>query len=127
MIMKIFGVSLLLLPCLFFLFAHVSIAGLRCGTKLVHEGDSIPEVIYKCGEPDYVETWEIERSMRGYSHFPVFSARSRGYRWHNEPFLEKVLIRIEEWTYNFGSTQFLRFLRFENGILTDVSRGGYGY
>ena len=37
------------------------------------------------------------------------------------------LIRIEEWTYNFGSTRFIRFLRFENGLLRNISRGGYGY
>ncbi|UCB51448.1 MAG: DUF2845 domain-containing protein [Deltaproteobacteria bacterium] len=35
-------------------------------------------------------------------------------------------MRIEEWTYNFGSTRLIRFLRFETGLLRHVSRGPYG-
>ncbi len=93
----------------------------------MHEGDSKAEVFHKCGKPDFVETWEEERIQRDYYHGPAYSTRLGEYHWYREPFLVKELIRIEEWTYNFGSTRFMRFLRFENGLLRDVSRGGYGY
>jgi len=125
--MKVFGAGSLFLPSLLFLFVSVSLADLRCGTKLVHKGDSKAEVIQKCGEPDFVETWEEERIQRDYYHVSTFSNRLGEYYWYREPFLVKELIRIEEWTYNFGSTRFIRFLRFENGLLRDLSRGGYGY
>ena len=125
--MKVFGVCILFLPSILFLFVSVSLADLRCGTKLVHRGDSRAEVIHKCGEPDSVEIWEEERIQRDYYHASTFSHRLGEYYWYREPFLVKELIRIEEWTYNFGSTRFIRFLRFENGLLRDISLGGYGY
>jgi hypothetical protein len=124
---KLFSVCVLFFSSLLFLFTSFSLAGFRCGNKLVHEGDTKAEVIYKCGEPDFVEAWEEKRIQRDYYPVPTFSTRMRKYYWYREPFLVEELIRIEEWTYNFGSTQFLRFLRFENGVLRDISRGGYGY
>lgn len=124
---KGFGACILFITLLLFLLGGVSIAELRCGTKLVHEGDTKAQVIHKCGEPSFVESWEEERIQRDYYDAPVFSTRTGEYNWYREPFLVKELIRIEEWTYNFGSTRFIRFLRFENGVLRDISRGGYGY
>jgi len=41
--------------------------------------------------------------------------------------LAKELITIEEWEYNFGATQFIRYLRFENGRLREITTGDYGY
>ena len=127
--MKIAGTCIYGLFLLFFLLAlsDVSIAGLRCGTKLVHEGDTKAEVIHKCGEPSFVESWEEEHIHRDYNYVPIFSTRNGRYRWYREPFVEKEVIRIEEWTYNFGSTRFIRYLRFENGVLKDMTVGDYGY
>jgi hypothetical protein len=125
--MRVLAACILFLTSLLFLFASVSLADLRCGTKLVHEGDTKAEVIHKCRKPNFVEAWEEEHIQRHYYHVPTFSTRRGEYSWYREPFLVKELIRIEEWTYNFGSTRFIRFLRFENGLLTDVSRGRYGY
>ena len=31
---------------------------LRCGTRLVSSGDTKFEVLQKCGEPDFVDSWE---------------------------------------------------------------------
>ena len=36
-------------------------------------------------------------------------------------------VQIEVWTYNLGSTQFIRYLTFKNGKLVDIRSGGYGY
>jgi hypothetical protein len=99
----------------------------RCGTKLVSEGDSKYEVVYKCGEPDYVEAWEEQRVQRDFGLRREFDPKNRRYTWDREPFLVKEMVRIEEWTYNLGSTQFIRYLRFENGILTKMWTGDKGF
>ena len=127
--MKVTGVGayILLITVLFFALGEVSFAGLRCGTELVHEGDGKAEVIHKCGEPSFVESWGEERIQRDFYYGPIFSPRTREYHWYREPLLVKELVRIEEWTYNFGSTRFIRFLRFENGILTEMAVGDYGF
>jgi hypothetical protein len=127
--MKVTGIGayILLIAVLIFALGEVSFAGLRCGTELVHEGESKAEIIHKCGEPSFVESWGEERIQRDYYHGPIFSTRTRGYHWYSEPFLVKELVRIEEWTYNFGSTRFIRFLRFENGILKEMAVGNYGF
>ena len=36
-------------------------------------------------------------------------------------------VEIEEWTYNLGSTSFMVYLTFENGRLTRIESGEYGY
>jgi hypothetical protein len=38
-----------------------------------------------------------------------------------------VHVTIEEWIYNFGPTQFMRILRFENNKLIEIETGDYGY
>ena len=34
---------------------------LRCGVRLITEGDYKARVLAECGEPDHVEVWEEER------------------------------------------------------------------
>ena len=121
------GVYVLFTVLLLLAQSDVSIAGLRCGTSLVHKGDTKADVIHKCGEPSSVESWEEELVWRDYNYVPIFSTHAGRYRWYREPFLVKELIRIEEYRYNFGSTQFIRYLRFENGILKEITVGDYGY
>ena len=36
-------------------------------------------------------------------------------------------LEIEEWTYNLGPTSFMLYLTFENGRLTRIESGEYGY
>jgi hypothetical protein len=69
--------------------------GLRCGNDLVDVGDSKIDVLAKCGEPVVRDEWYEEESFRRSS----------------------VSIRVEEWTYNFGPTRFIYFLKFKNGRL----------
>jgi hypothetical protein len=56
-----------------------------------------------------------------------FDSESRRYTWYREPFLVKEQVKIEEWTYNLGTTRFVRYLRFENGILTEIRTGDKGF
>jgi hypothetical protein len=106
--------------------SDVSFAALRCGTRLVHEGDTKAEVIHKCGEPSYVDSWKEERISRDF-YVPVFYDPPWKYHRYRAPFLVNEHVKIEVWTYNFGPSQFIRYLRFENGVLKDISIGGYGY
>jgi hypothetical protein len=99
----------------------------RCGTELVDEGDSKYEVMHKCGDPNHIESWEEERIQRDFGLSREYNSRSGRYNWYRAPFLVKEKVRIEEWTYNRGPTDFIRYLRFENGILTSIARGDKGF
>ena len=37
-----------------------------------------------------------------------------------------VEVQIDEWTYDFGSTQFVRYVTFEDGRLLRIDTGHYG-
>jgi hypothetical protein len=47
-------------------------------------------------------------------------------RLRNPLFLREY-VTMEEWEYNLGPTAFIRYLRFENDILTRITIGDYGY
>lgn len=120
---------LLLTACMTFLVPENGSAFL-CGTMLVSIGDTKREVLEKCGEPDSVETWTEERP-RWYPRRHYY----KPYSWYDEPdkkhykrpYRPVAVIRIEEWVYNFGSSRFIRYLRFENGKLKRIETGNYGY
>jgi hypothetical protein len=81
----------------------------ECGDRIISTGDTTGEVLAKCGEPFYrtshnEELWE-----------PLGQTGSR-----------KVVVTVEEWTYNFGPQRFLRIITFRNGKVVDVRTGGYG-
>jgi hypothetical protein len=99
----------------------------RCGTQLVGEGDTRAEVIQKCGESTFVDSWEEELIQRDFGAFRNYDPRTGRYEGSREPILVKVQVKIELWTYNLGSTQFTRYLRFENGILKEITTGAKGY
>jgi len=105
-----------ILLCLnLFLSAGPAVA-LECGGRFVSSGDRKYEVRSACGKPVLVQKWQEE--------LVVF-----------EPVVEDALeqlrssrvVNIEEWTYNFGPRRFLYFLRFENGQLTRIDSGPYGF
>jgi hypothetical protein len=123
--MKLIRTSFLIILVLVFgSSSQVSAIGLRCGTSLITVGDKKSKIIAKCGAPDYVEEWEEERIMRDFHHsvYPE-SDYERG----REPFLVKTFVKIEEWNYNFGSTQLIHYLRFKNGKLIKIYTGERGY
>jgi hypothetical protein len=83
---------------------------LRCGNRLVSVGDTKPEVLIKCGEPAWKDDWS-DALISG-----VDSAVE-----------QRISVVRERWVYNFGPNAFLEFLSFDNGRLTAISSGGYGY
>lgn len=73
-------------------------------------GDTILQVLHKCGEPLYkdIRVDEIrKKNERGTEH--------------------RVSVVIEEWTYNFGPLAWIYVVRFENGKAVDIQTRGYGY
>ena len=95
-----------------------------CDRFVISRGDTRSEVERKCGKPTDIETWDEERVKRDY--YKNISAQTPE-DLSQEPFLIKEYIKIEEWTYNFGPTRFIYYLRFENGRLQGITSGDYGY
>ena len=99
--------------------------GMRCGTKLVSDGDSSYAVKNACGDPDAASQRREFRTIRTWVNGPCMrqpnGAVTCGY-------LEErtVEVTILEWIYDFGPTQFVRFLTFEEGRLQRITTGGYG-
>jgi hypothetical protein len=125
--MKTYGKSAIALLSILCIFGSVGAASaFRCGTQLVSEGDTRAEVIQKCGDPTFVDSWEEELIQRDYG-VRDYDPRTGRYQGSREPFLVKVQVKIDLWTYNLGSTQFTRYLRFENGILKEITTGAKGY
>jgi hypothetical protein len=91
--------------------------GFRCGTKLVTEGSTRDEVASKCGEPaDVIRLGSVW-------HRPVIWSYGRPY-YVGEDFME---IPVEAWIYNLGPNKLMRRIRFEGGVVTEISTLGYGY
>lgn len=77
---------------------------MRCGTRLVGPGDRMFEVRELCGEPD-IKVVLVSALTVNYGFLPY----------------------EEEWQYNLGPQQLMRFLRFRNGRLTSIETGPYGF
>jgi uncharacterized protein DUF2845 len=92
--------------------AAASADSMRCGTKLMTDGDPMDKVEALCGPPAAVERREILRPYgyrRGFTYF------------------SPVEVSVELWTYNFGPSKLMYRLRFEDGLLVDVDTLGHGY
>ena len=86
---------------------------LRCGNRLVNDGDHKSKILRYCGEPTAIQTRTIVRAG-----FPA-----RQIRRHRVDFPERDLmfsdrayveVIVEEWTYNLGPRRLMRTIKFEN-------------
>lgn len=87
---------------------------LRCGTRLISEGDHVSRLLHYCGEPYTVETRTAQRGAVANVGGVVFPG-----------FYEEIV--IEQWTYNFGPRRLMRQVRVENGFVAEIRRLGYGF
>jgi hypothetical protein len=98
---------------------HAGAAGadsMRCGTRLVSDGDSTSKVEALCGVPTDIQRKEIlQRPVRWYRGRPYYTS------------YEPIPIPVEYWTYNLGPNKLMRRLKFEDGLLVDVETLGHGY
>ena len=85
---------------------------MRCGSKLMTDGDPQDKVAAYCGQPASIERHEI---LRGYSYH------------NNIPINSSYEVSVELWTYNFGPNKLMYRLRFEDGLLVDVDTLSHGY
>lgn len=119
---------LLFLPLLALL-AEPALA-MRCKGKLVKEGDHKARVLKYCGEPTATQARTIVRSGLPNARREIVLADGGGSLRREELLIhdrsyEEVV--VEEWTYNLGPNRMMRVVRFENGIVVEVNRLGYGY
>jgi hypothetical protein len=85
---------------------------MRCGSKLLTDGDPLDKVEALCGPPASIERREI---LRPYGYH-------RGVTVHSS-----YEVSVEIWTYNFGPHKLMYRLRFEDGLLVDVDTLSHGY
>ena len=78
--------------------------GMRCDQRLVSVGDSEATVLARCGTPTTAETERHNRRDHGAVRRCV----------------------IDRWTYDRGPSDFVRTLRFEDGLLAGVDVGSWG-
>jgi hypothetical protein len=94
---------------------------MRCGTRLVSEGDGKDKVRTLCGEPTSI-------SQAGYVGGPGYVPN-----YYNGPFDYAyawsgwTALPVEIWTYNLGPSKLLRKLRFVGDELEEIRTNGYGY
>ena len=117
--------SRLLIMSLCFVFSYPVFA-LRCGQVLVDLGDSKELVIDKCGNPESMETHiEIkgvaDRFGARIGVSPETSINSGQQRY------TEIEVVVDEWIYDFGPRRFRKYLRFENGKLTEINDLGKGH
>jgi hypothetical protein len=104
-------VSLIIALAMIALLPGVSSAsGYLCEGKIISVGDTSSDLIAKCGEPDWKQssTEEIITTI-------------------DKDTTKKILIAVEEWTYNLGPDRFIRIFKLKNGRVVDIRQGGYGY
>jgi hypothetical protein len=97
-----------------FLFISKESFALRCGNRLVSEGESVSKVLLKCGAPTLKNQWQKEVVQKSIIQNDSLEV------------LEKTYINYEEWIYDFGPDQFVQSLTFENNSLISIRSIGYG-
>lgn len=85
-------------------------SSLRCGNRLVSDGDAMDEVHRRCGQPTFRSVSTEYVSFDTGAGVAVTRA-----------------VAVETWTYNRGPREFVRYLTFRDGRLVHVTEGDYGY
>jgi hypothetical protein len=98
---------------------------MRCGSRLVSEGDPRDKLLSDCGQPSSVEAWDEEQ----YEYFgrPPNSRDYREFERYGNSYRVRSWVRVEIWTYNYGPSRFVDYVRLENGIVRRIYSGRYGY
>jgi hypothetical protein len=96
--------------------------GMRCNNRLVSKGDSTYAVRSRCGEPNDATRRVETRTERRRVRVPCAPGGVLCDR------VQEVSadVVIDEWTYDFGPQQFVRYLTFVDGKLYQIVTGSYG-
>ena len=109
-------VSIALAALLLTLALPASADGMRCGSKLVSNGDPRAKVRQFCGEPTDIQTRQILRR-------PTYNLGGRVFTY-GDGYVE---VPVEIWTYNFGPYKLMRQVKFVDGRVDEIETLGYGY
>jgi hypothetical protein len=125
-------------------------SSLSCNDAIVSVNETRQDVEGVCGPPAFIDTRQDVVAVKTYQKIsprrgdgPGPGARNSGddkkhkekprfegrdldhdYRLVNE---QTVLVNYEEWTYNFGSSRFVRTLVFRDDQLVSITSGSYGF
>jgi hypothetical protein len=86
----------------------------RCGSKLITEGDTIEEVQQYCGEPTETKRTWITRQ-------PRFE-----YGGQEIPFPGEEDVPVDIWIYDFGPNKLVRQIRFVAGKVDSIETREHG-
>jgi hypothetical protein len=104
----------------------------RCNGRIISAGDTKFDVLQKCGEPTFKDSWVENRISRDL-YRDILPRNEKGSKRelerkdYREPLFVEEYVVIDEWIYNLGPTRFVRYLTFENGKLVRIRTGEYGY
>ncbi|EIC30726.1 Protein of unknown function (DUF2845) [Methylomicrobium album BG8] len=101
--------NLLLMILLTYAGTAFGISTMRCGHNLIELQDDKYTVLEICGEPEYISY--RTKIVGSILHHP---RRTLDIQQFEE-------VQVEEWVYNFGRNRIKQLLRFENGILVEIS------
>ncbi|VUD42427.1 hypothetical protein TDB9533_00689 [Thalassocella blandensis] len=85
-------------------------ADFRCSTRLVQVGDSMDEVLDKCGDPNRVFNHAVNYRRASYGGYP-----------YREEYTAQTYVDV--WVYKLSSGQFSRSVVFEQGEVIDIKKG----
>ena len=87
---------------------------LRCGSRLISEGDPVEKVLQYCGEPTGTKRTWITRQ-------PRFE-----YGGQEIPFAGSEDVPVDLWTYDLGPNKLMRRIRFVAGKVESIETLGHG-
>lgn len=98
----------------------------RCGSNLIHIGDSKFQVLGKCGEPTAKEVVGDQVSG-GFASTTRDRAREDRRPSQTRGTYTESSATLETWTYNCGSSEFSYNLTFRGQNLIEIKNLGYGF
>jgi len=100
-------------------------ASLRCGARLITEGDPREKLLQECGPPSDVSSWQEER----WEEFdgPPSPRLHREFERRRGVYGVRRIVQVEQWTYNWGASRFIDVVRIEDGFVRRIQSGGYGH
>ncbi len=87
---------------------------MRCGSRIVKDGDSIEKVLETCGEPAQRQRTWIERQPR----------YELGGQEYSFPGTDEV--PVDTWLYDFGPSKLMQRVRFIDGKVDSIVTLGKG-
>ena len=96
---------------------NASAESMRCGDRIISQGDSMSKVAALCGNPTQVDHSSIVQSRAGSVVNGQWVASAGA----------QIEIPVEVWLYNLGPDRLMRQIRFVDGRVVKIETLDYGY